>query len=230
MAEIIQIDNNTWRLEDGHVRFFLLEGEDKAVLLDSGVSNPDAKELATALTDKPLILVNTHGDGDHTSGTGAFDKVYMAAEDYINCHMADKYPGTELAELKDGDIIDLGGRRLEAIKIPGHTKGSVAYLDVEKRQLFAGDTVQSGHIFMFGPHRAPEAYEQALERLISISDRYDSIIASHDTPILPGDYASKVLESWREVKAGSYEAKEVELHNTRVNSFDAKYCGFYCDK
>lgn len=32
MAEIIKIDSHTWRFEDGFVRFFLLEGEDKALI------------------------------------------------------------------------------------------------------------------------------------------------------------------------------------------------------
>lgn len=29
------------------------------------------------LTDKPLILLNTHGDGDHTSGTNGFSDIYF---------------------------------------------------------------------------------------------------------------------------------------------------------
>ena len=33
MADIIQINENTWRLEDGFVRFFLLEGKDKAIMI-----------------------------------------------------------------------------------------------------------------------------------------------------------------------------------------------------
>ena len=32
MAEIIQIDQNTWRIEEGMVRMFVLEGEEKALL------------------------------------------------------------------------------------------------------------------------------------------------------------------------------------------------------
>ena len=42
MTEIIQIDSNTWSIEDGFVRFFLLVGEDKALMIDSGVNSPDA--------------------------------------------------------------------------------------------------------------------------------------------------------------------------------------------
>ena len=46
MAEFIQINENTWRLEDGFVRCFLLEGSEKAVLIDSGMNCSNAAELA----------------------------------------------------------------------------------------------------------------------------------------------------------------------------------------
>ena len=51
MADIIQIDENTWRFEDGFVRFFLLVGEEKAVMIDSGVNCPNAADLAKAIVD-----------------------------------------------------------------------------------------------------------------------------------------------------------------------------------
>ena len=44
--EIIQINNHTWRIEDEYaVRFFLLEGEKKALLIDSGMEIHNAKEI-----------------------------------------------------------------------------------------------------------------------------------------------------------------------------------------
>ena len=61
MIEEIKIDANTYRFEDGFVRFFLLEGSDKAVLIDSGMNCPNAFDIAQNLTDKPVILINTHG-------------------------------------------------------------------------------------------------------------------------------------------------------------------------
>lgn len=36
MADIIQIDQHTWRIEDGMVRFFVLEGSEKALMIGSG--------------------------------------------------------------------------------------------------------------------------------------------------------------------------------------------------
>ena len=153
MAEIIQIDSNTWRIEDEFVRFFLLEGEEKAVLIDSGVNCLDASDIAKQLTSKPLILLNTHGDRDHTSGTDGFTNIHIHPLDYVGCDVKNRHPNTSMVPLNDGDIIDLGERPLKIIHIPGHTKGSVAILDIAKRVLYAGDSVQKGHIYMFGMNR-----------------------------------------------------------------------------
>lgn len=50
-----------------------------------------------------------------------------------------EYTG-EYTAVKDGDIFELGERALTAA-IPGHSEGSVCYLDSQSRVLFSGDTV-----------------------------------------------------------------------------------------
>lgn len=179
MAEIIKIDSHTWRFEDGFVRFFLLEGEDKAVMIDSGVNCPDALGIARILTDKPIMLLNTHGDVDHTSGTRGFSEIHMHILDYINCAVNTRYPETSLVEIKDGEVIELGNRPLKIVHIPGHTKGSVAIIDVKNRVLYAGDSVQKGHIYMFGSTRDPEQYERSFDKLIALKEEYDSGCIRH---------------------------------------------------
>lgn len=227
MADIIQIDSNTWRLEDGFVRFFLLEGDEKAVMIDSGVNCPDAAELAKTLTDKPIILLNTHGDGDHTSGTAGFAEIYMHALDYVHCEVDKRYPGTALAEVRDGDVIELGNRPLKIIHIPGHTKGSIAILDVKKRVLYAGDSVQKGHIFMFGDKRELAKYESSLAKLIAMQSEYGSIFASHDEYVVSGDYAEKVMAAWQKVQAGDIPFETVDMFGSKVKSYTTADCGFF---
>ena len=39
MAEVIRINKDTVRIEDGGVRFFLLEGSEKALLIDTGMNS-----------------------------------------------------------------------------------------------------------------------------------------------------------------------------------------------
>ncbi len=227
MAEIIQIDGNTWRIEDGFVRFFLLEGEEKAMLIDSGVDCPNASEIAESLTSKPVVLLNTHGDRDHTSGTASFANIYIHPFDYEACDVKGRYPNTSMIPLNDGDVIDLGNRPLRIVHIPGHTKGSVAILDVTKRTLYAGDSVQKGHIYMFGQHRCSESFEESLDKLIALKDEYDCIYASHDTAKLPADYVEQVKKAWRQVQCGEVMAEEIDLFGNNVRSFTTPVCGFY---
>lgn len=229
MAEIIQIDGNTWRIEDGFVRFFLLVGEEKAALIDSGVNSPDASDIAKKLTSKPLILLNTHGDGDHTSGTNGFANIYIHPLDYVGCEVKNRYPNTSMIPLNDGDIIDLGNRALKIIHIPGHTKGSVAFLDIANRVLYAGDSVQKGHIYMFGMKRCPELFEKSLDKLIAIKSEYDCIYASHDSFMLSSDYVEKVKVAWEHVRSGEISYEMIDLYGNLVKSFTTPVCGFYME-
>lgn len=229
MVETVRIDEHTWRFEDGFVRFFLLEGSEMAALIDSGVDCPDAADMAKHLTDRPVILINTHGDGDHTSGTGGFDTIFMHPADYDECEVQKRYPGTDLAPLHDGDIIDLGGRPIRIIHIPGHTKGSIAILDTANRTLYAGDSVQKGHIYMFGSKRCPEQFESSLNKLIGLKDEYDFIYASHDEPLLPADHVDKVRLAWTRMRAGQLSYELTDLFGNQVKTYTTPDCGFYTE-
>lgn len=227
MAEIIQIDSDTYRIEDGFVRFFLLKGESFSVMIDSGVDCACAKDLVRDLVSNEIVLVNTHGDGDHISGNGNFKEILMHKNDYLNCRIGERFPDLKLIELNDGDIINMGDRKLKVIYIPGHTKGSLAFLDINKRVLYAGDSIQNTIIYMFGDRRCPENYESALDKLINMKNEYDCIYSSHGTFMLEKDYVNKVKESWLKVLNNEIEYEECILHGTRVKVYKTKYCGFY---
>lgn len=227
--EIIKIDGNTWRIENGFVRLFLVAGSEKALLIDTGASLPNAREIAESLTDKPIELIYTHGDGDHTSGTAAFASCRMHPADYTNCKVGEKYPGCSLVPVTDGEIIDLGGRTVRIIHIPGHTYGSIALIDSQTRILFTGDSVQDGHVFMFGGHRDPASFAASLEKLIAAEADYDTVVPCHGSPELPAAYVRTVAEAWKQVQAGSIIPHEESLHGNTVLTYDADGCGFYCN-
>ena len=77
MADIIKINDTTWRIEDNGVRFFFLVGTEKALLIDSGMNTLNAKQIAESITKLPIILLNTHADPDHIAGNVSFDYFYM---------------------------------------------------------------------------------------------------------------------------------------------------------
>ena len=146
--QIIKINENTYRIEDGGVRFYVFLGKEKAAVIDTGMNTPNAKELVQRITGLPLVLINTHADPDHISGNGGFDTIYMSSAEEENYR---EHGGTgSFIPVKEGDVIDLGGRSLFVIDIPGHTPGSIALLDEKKRILVSGDSVSNSKTFMFG--------------------------------------------------------------------------------
>jgi glyoxylase-like metal-dependent hydrolase (beta-lactamase superfamily II) len=61
--------------EPGHVNSFLVVGDDRAVLLDTGLGVADIRAVAEGLSGKPLSVVNTHYHFDHTGGNRQFDQI-----------------------------------------------------------------------------------------------------------------------------------------------------------
>ena len=226
-VQVIKEDDHTFRIEDGMVRFFLLEGTEKALLIDSGVDTPDAKEIAMSLTDKPVLLLNTHGDGDHTSGNGAFSEYYIDKEDYIACNMEEKYPDSKPIFLEEEQVIDLGGRPLVIYKIPGHTVGSVAILDKNSRVIYTGDSISTAIIYMFGAHRSLSLYKTSLDKLNILRNKFDEIRPSHGTPSLKSDAVALVAEELHYVELGWLPYAAEKLHGTKVKTYRGSFCGFY---
>ena len=151
-VEVIRINDSSWRIEDNGVRCFLLTGSEKALLIDSGRDLRTARTIAEGLTDLPLLLLNTHADGDHTGSNDQFESFYMHPAE--EAHFRRGGRGGVIIPIQEGDTLDLGGRELRIIDLPGHTPGSIAVLDVRNRVLISGDPVQEhGRIFMFGAHR-----------------------------------------------------------------------------
>ncbi len=164
------------------IYMYLIIGDEKAMLIDTGYGFTDFRHLITEITDKPLIVALTHGHDDHALGCMFFDEAYLNERDYPLCASNDNpeqknkqitaisrdVPGFEemidvdhylnettlegctFKPLNEGDVFDLGGITLEAIAIPGHTKGSMAFYCPEKKALFSGDTVMKNHRVIYG--------------------------------------------------------------------------------
>lgn len=226
MADVIRIDNNTWRIEDNGVRFFLLAGTEKALLIDSGMHTPDAKNIAESIVKLPVMLLNTHADPDHISGNGSFDYCYMhpAEEDNYRTH-----GGTGvILPVKDNDILDIGNRPLKVIFIPGHTPGSIAVLDINNRVLFSGDTVQDGNIYMFNKYRNLNLYVDSLRKLSMYAGEFDTVYPSHGSfPVSP-ELISKLIEGAEQIIEGKAKGKVIDLYGTSVMFYRFSYAGFLC--
>ena len=225
---VVQIDERTWRIEDGGVRFFLLAGTEKALLIDTGMNAANARDIAASLTDLPLSLLNTHADRDHIAGNDSFDEVYMhPAEEALYRGAGHK---NAVLPVSEGDIIDLGDRPLLIIHLPGHTPGSVAALDIRARTLISGDPIQlHGRIFMFGEHRNMNDYIASMDHLMTYADRFDEIWPSHaDIPVSP-ELITKLRDGAKAVLAGEIAGKPFDMHGRSCVAYDLGFDTLLCD-
>ena len=225
MAECIRVNEDTWRFEDDFVRFLLLCGTEKALLVDSGVTNGDAKALAEQITDLPLFLINTHADPDHIAGNGAFGKIYMNPAEEENYRARGGGKG-EIVPVREGDVIDLGGRPLEIIDIPGHTPGSIAILDKKHRALISGDTVQDEPVYMFGKYRNMPLLIKSLEHLGAYDGQYDEIWPSHGSFPVYQDLIPKLMEGAREIQDGKAKGEVINVRGDDVMLYVYPYGKF----
>jgi glyoxylase-like metal-dependent hydrolase (beta-lactamase superfamily II) len=172
--KVIELMPGLWQITDHQekiptdVDMYLIEGREKALLVDAGQSSADLIGLVRKLTDKPLILVVTHGHGDHAAGMSQFEIVYMSHKDIevLNDMFGFEINKSMVIDLKGGEVFDLGDRKIDVISLPGHTQGCVVLYDRERQLLFTGDSVGSGHIWIQLPHSTSiEAYIKELSKL-----------------------------------------------------------------
>ena len=138
-------------------------------------------------------------------------------------------PSGKVVPVYDGDVIDLGGRPLQAIALPGHTPGSTALLDKNSGMLFSGDPIQDGRIFMFGPMRNLAAYIVSLKRLDAFASQIREIWPCHGTCPVPPSIVGELIHGAEQVERGEIAGRAVEFHGLKAVLYDIGAAGFLCD-
>lgn len=178
------------------VHCFLVEGRDKALLIDTMTGLQGLPAFVATLTDLPVEVALTHGHMDHAGGVFEFGRCYIHPADipmldgrtlsarvgYVRGQLP---PGeapeasafvpdgpVEFVPLKAGDKLDLGGRALEVLHVPGHTRGSLCYLDTASGDFFAGDACNNNTLLMMDVSATIEEY---LGALLALKERQGDI-------------------------------------------------------
>jgi hydroxyacylglutathione hydrolase len=186
-----QIAERTWSIEGVGCYAYLLVGDERAMMIDTGMSKLDLRAYVRALTRLPVSVVNTHGHFDHTGGNGWFDLCYMHAEAVKDAKTPFGDPGPyrfdySIETVREGHVFDLGGRTIEVIEIPAHNPGSIALLDRTRRLLFTGDELEAGQVLLLWPDArcTVEGHLCNMKKLQRRSGEYDLICPGHNgTPI-----------------------------------------------
>lgn len=197
---ISEIAKDTYAVNEyGLSAMYVAVGTERALLIDTGCGLTDLPAMMKKLTDKPYDVILTHGHLDHAGGIGWFKKVYLNHADWEMARSVDAenlrhycdqlgqmggYEAydyspemvrtfTELPEfldVADGQVFDLGGRKLTAYLIPGHTKGGLVLIDDASRIMFSGDCA-NGNTLLMGT--SVNTALKGFLKIRALRDRYD---------------------------------------------------------
>lgn len=209
---IKKYNDNLYQIKDKlGVLSTLVIGKDKALLLDTAYGICSLKEEVRKITDKELIVVNSHGHMDHACGNYEFDKVYISK---VDIEVAKKYNSKKwrtnnilrakaqnalpldfdeekyinqnegnLCVINIHDVIDLGDLELEVIAMEGHTKGSIGLLIKKWRLLLASDAACPFTWLFLEESTSVSTYSKMLERVLKLD--FDNFLVGHGMMMFP---------------------------------------------
>lgn len=205
-----QTAKDVWAIDEfGIDIMYLIIGSEKALLLDTGIGIGDVGAVVREMTEKPLYVVNSHHHYDHAGGNGHFEKVFAHKNavpviqeqnnaEYRKAFFLQQEARTEynhkaslrayveetgeyeLEGIEEGEVFDLGDRRLEVIFTPGHTKDCICLLDRENKILFSADTIVSTPTLMLDAFSdTMDIYLKSLKKLQALREHYELIFPGH---------------------------------------------------
>ena len=184
-----KLDSATWIINfmNGSQNMYLLEGNDKALLIDTGWGAGNLRAYVERLTDKPLLVANTHYHPDHAAGNGEFESVYVSKTYALDeASMGGvpfditklPYPDYEKVCVGSGDSIDLGGRKIDIIEArPAHSNSTLFFFDESHGMFFSGDDYESTQVLMYTGDNDPSLRFDIRNRLDNLKQNALDILS-----------------------------------------------------
>lgn len=204
---------------------YLLVGKEYALLIDTGLGISDISKEVLKITDKPVIAVPTHVHWDHIGGLWNFPEFYVheAEKDWIEgsfplsnefvrkmlvkdnnlteCINIDDYAvfqGNPKRILTDGDIIDLGNRKVKVLHTPGHSPGHMCFFEEKTGCLFSGDLIYKGTLFANYESTDPEKYLKSVQKISKLPVK--CVFPAHHSIDIPPEMISDVYNGLLDIK------------------------------
>lgn len=214
---------------------YLLEGKERAALIDTGIGAGNLKKYIEEITEKPLLILLSHGHLDHAMAAWEFPYVYMSEKDerlyfehsqlrkreefirWCDQSLLSSLRPVEPMKyhwLKNQEEFDLGGLTVIAYECPGHTAGSFIFLIKEERALFLGDACNCNTLVYDSYAVTVEEYRDALLRVEGwTKGSYDKTLFSHDPRIGNTEIISRMIYLCESVLKGESEEEAVQFLN-----------------
>lgn len=226
---------------------YLIVGNKRALLFDTGMGIGSISHLVKQLTPLPVTVLNSHTHHDHVGGNAEFSDVIGRDLDFTRANAAGR-PHSEMAEeitgesvcgnlpvsfdpatyvsrpfkinsyIKEGDVIDLGGRKVEVIATPGHTPDSICLIDRANRLLWTGDTFYPGPIYLFAPETDFDSYSKSVAKLAQLKKDVDLLLPAHNEPVADPSFLARLNAAVQQIQAGNASFKQSD--GKREYSFD----------
>jgi glyoxylase-like metal-dependent hydrolase (beta-lactamase superfamily II) len=211
---------------------YLVLGDQRAALIDSGMGIGDLRAEVRAITDLPCLVLNTHFHWDHIGSNAAFAErcIHHSEADLVarepdisHWRQAARSPAARAALppdfdpdtyrivtrpatrlLDDGELIDLGGRTLRVVHIPGHSPGHSAFLDEAAGLLFTGDFAYRGPVFACFEGGDPAAFAASAERLAALPG-VAAVCPGHNDVVRDPDWLGEFADCVEAAVSGQVE-------------------------
>lgn len=209
-----RVDDTTYAISEykhwEETHCYLLIGDDKSLLIDTGLGVGNIKDVVCKLTDKEIQVVTTHAHWDHVGGHKYFKNIYIYYKeyqwlkekfpisldvvknnimakpcdfpDYFDINKYEIFRAESIEKLYDTDEIDLGNRIIKIIPTPGHSPGHICFYDIKKKYLFSGDLIYKGKLDMFYPTTNPVDFMKSIKNVKKL-DIYKVLPGHHEINI-----------------------------------------------
>ena len=241
-----KLNESTWIINfmNGTQNMYLLEGSERALLIDTGWGTGNLRAYVERLTQKPVTAALTHGHLDHSGGCGEWESVLMLPGSEMDLYTCKKlpfdvsrlpHPNFRRELVKDGDIIDLGGREIELLDISAHSNGSLAFLDRKDGLLFVGDELESAQVLLYELEKIPgtdftldqrlRAHHANMRRLREHKEEWNAILPAHNGTPIAHSYLDDFIALTEHIYAGDAIIEDKLNHPyTEDNDPEHKIC------
>jgi hydroxyacylglutathione hydrolase len=110
----------------------------------------------------------------------------------------------------DGDVFDLGELTVKAIAVPGHTRGSMVYVDCTHRMAFAGDACNANTLLNLNGSASVAQYQAGLAHWRTCIDTFDVLWNGHDHTAIPKTIIDDGITLCQKILAHTDDAIEIE--------------------